>query len=173
MNAPDCKFQFLHFQPQTKNETDASSRSKEPATKPVTLANGLTAYVPCQAPSQLADQDGMKICRFCHLEVKSLGFEAHEEYCGSRTEQCPECSDYVMLKDWEKHQAMRLYHGKYCLSLTLVHRLYPVFINYYIKRQEENYPGLPESLIYILKNSNGCDISSTLQKCGKTQFVYH
>ena len=21
---------------------------------------------------------------------------------GSRTEQCPECSDYVMLKEWEK-----------------------------------------------------------------------
>ena len=36
----------------------------------------------------------------------------HENYCGSRTEQCPECNDYVMLKDWEKHQSMRLYHGK-------------------------------------------------------------
>ena len=38
-------------------------------------------------------------------------FNEHQEYCGSRTEQCPECSDFVMLKDWEKHQSMRLYHG--------------------------------------------------------------
>ena len=77
----------------------------------------------------------MQICRYCHLEIKNESFEAHEEYCGSRTEQCPECSDFVMLKDWEKHQSMRLYHGKYfglfrlsidkmCILLGLVPQLH-------------------------------------------------
>ena len=77
----------------------------------MTLANGLTAYAPSAAPTKSDGASGMPICRYCHLEVKAEGFEAHEEYCGSRTEQCHECSDYVMLKDWEKHQSMRLYHG--------------------------------------------------------------
>ena len=83
----------------------------------------------------LASQEGMQICRYCHLEIKNESFEAHEEYCGSRTEQCPECSDFVMLKDWEKHQSMRLYHGKYfglfrlsidkmCILLGLVPQLH-------------------------------------------------
>ena len=39
-----------------------------------------------------------------------MELESHEDYCGSRTEKCDECGDFVMLKDWEKHQSMTLYH---------------------------------------------------------------
>ena len=53
------------------------------------------------------------ICRFCELEFPQRDLQEHENYCGSRTEQCPECQDFVMLRDWEKHQSMRLYHGEY------------------------------------------------------------
>ncbi len=28
-----------------------------------------------------------------------------------RTEKCEECGDFVMLKDWEEHEKMTLYHG--------------------------------------------------------------
>ena len=54
----------------------------------------------------------MPECQFCHLEFETKELAEHENYCGSRTEKCPECSDFVMLRDWEKHQSMRLYHGK-------------------------------------------------------------
>lgn len=51
-------------------------------------------------------------CQFCHLDSKAGELVQHEGYCGSRTEKCEECGDFVMLKDWEKHQKMALYHGK-------------------------------------------------------------
>ena len=54
------------------------------------------------------------ICQFCKLEFPQRELSEHENYCGSRTEQCPECQDFVMLREWDKHQSMRLYHGKYC-----------------------------------------------------------
>ena len=50
------------------------------------------------------------ICQFCKLEFPNRQLQEHEDYCGSRTEQCEECGDFVMLRDWEKHQNMRLYH---------------------------------------------------------------
>ena len=55
----------------------------------------------------------MVICQYCMLEKKQKEIEDHEDYCGSRTEQCPECNDFVMLKDWEKHEKMTLYHGRF------------------------------------------------------------
>ena len=58
-------------------------------------------------------------CQYCHLDVKAGELEQHEGYCGSRTEKCPDCSDFVMLKDWEKHQKMTLYHGKKLCSLLM------------------------------------------------------
>jgi hypothetical protein len=58
------------------------------------------------------------MCQFCHLDMAAAGHEAHEKYCGSRTEKCPECSDFVMLKDWDEHQKMTLYHGRGNLKHT-------------------------------------------------------
>ncbi|TRY70142.1 hypothetical protein TCAL_10013 [Tigriopus californicus] len=49
-------------------------------------------------------------CRFCHLDMPSKKLSEHEDYCGSRTEKCPQCSDYVKLKDWDEHEKMTLYH---------------------------------------------------------------
>lgn len=60
------------------------------------------------------------ICQYCHLDTLAKNLEEHEGYCGSRTEQCPECGDFVMLKDWEKHEKMTLYHGKTKMCLMLV-----------------------------------------------------
>ena len=51
-------------------------------------------------------------CQYCHLDCKAGELQQHEGYCGSRTEKCPDCSDFVMLKDWEAHQKMTLYHGE-------------------------------------------------------------
>ena len=75
--------------------------------------NGLLAYTGPTALTGLEKKSkvGLPICQFCHLEFPDEEVESHQEYCGSRTEQCPECSDFVMLKEWEKHQSMRLYHG--------------------------------------------------------------
>ncbi|XP_040579444.1 uncharacterized protein [Lepeophtheirus salmonis] len=50
------------------------------------------------------------LCSFCETHVKSEELESHEGYCGSRTEKCPECGDFVMLNEWVKHSEMRLYH---------------------------------------------------------------
>ncbi|XP_069509517.1 XIAP-associated factor 1 isoform X2 [Ambystoma mexicanum] len=47
-------------------------------------------------------------CKFCSLEVASCKFQEHDDSCGSRTELCPDCKKYIMLKDT---------HHKYsCLS---------------------------------------------------------
>ena len=69
-------------------------------------------YIPSQGEKMFEPVIGMSLCTFCHLEFEDSKIKSHEDYCGSRTEECPECGDYVMLKEWEKHQGMRLYHGK-------------------------------------------------------------
>ena len=33
----------------------------------------------------------------------------HETYCGSRTERCDRCPDWVQLKEWDSHQSR--YHS--------------------------------------------------------------
>ena len=33
----------------------------------------------------------------------------HETYCGSRTERCDRCPDWVQLKEWDSHQSR--YHA--------------------------------------------------------------
>ena len=68
----------------------------------------VAAAATCHKPSIL---ETLPTCKYCELEFPQAKLNDHEHYCGSRTEQCPECSDYVMLREWEKHQSMRLYHG--------------------------------------------------------------
>ena len=82
----------------------------------------LSSWQP-EPPPQVSE-GGPPICQFCHLEFPGQNMKGHEEYCGSRTEKCPECSDFVMLKDWEKHQSMRLYHGKF-IKLFSMYRFHP------------------------------------------------
>lgn len=42
-------------------------------------------------------------CVYCELELPKDGLDSHLEYCGTRTEQCPKCAQFIMLKDQMKH----------------------------------------------------------------------
>ncbi|XP_050668411.1 uncharacterized protein LOC126967772 isoform X2 [Leptidea sinapis] len=45
----------------------------------------------------------MQTCRYCSLELRRSEVPTHEKYCGARTEQCPECREWVMLKYTQLH----------------------------------------------------------------------
>lgn len=45
----------------------------------------------------------IKTCRFCELELPRRDLPAHENYCGVRTEQCPDCREWVMIKYRQLH----------------------------------------------------------------------
>ncbi|XP_035448145.1 putative uncharacterized protein DDB_G0277255 [Spodoptera frugiperda] len=45
----------------------------------------------------------IKTCRFCELELPRRDLPAHESYCGVRTEQCPDCKEWVMIKYRQLH----------------------------------------------------------------------
>ncbi|XP_068623399.1 uncharacterized protein [Battus philenor] len=42
-------------------------------------------------------------CRFCDLELSRQELPTHEGYCGTRTEQCPDCREWVMLRYRQLH----------------------------------------------------------------------
>lgn len=42
-------------------------------------------------------------CLYCELELPSNEMIAHAEYCGTRTEKCTECGEFVMLKYTQLH----------------------------------------------------------------------
>ena len=43
-------------------------------------------------------------CRYCEISLPRERMTEHEEYCGSRTEWCPKCSRYVLIKDLRGHE---------------------------------------------------------------------
>ncbi|RUS81422.1 hypothetical protein EGW08_010806 [Elysia chlorotica] len=43
-------------------------------------------------------------CEFCELSFPKNQFESHADFCGSRTECCPLCRQFVMLKDMLQHE---------------------------------------------------------------------
>ncbi|KAJ0173329.1 hypothetical protein K1T71_011505 [Dendrolimus kikuchii] len=45
----------------------------------------------------------IKSCRFCELELPRRDLPYHEGYCGVRTEQCPDCREWVMIKYRQLH----------------------------------------------------------------------
>ncbi|XP_063389132.1 uncharacterized protein LOC134674905 [Cydia fagiglandana] len=45
----------------------------------------------------------IKPCRYCELELPRHALPPHETYCGARSEQCPECKEYVMIKYRQLH----------------------------------------------------------------------
>ncbi|XP_030040192.2 uncharacterized protein LOC115455671 [Manduca sexta] len=45
----------------------------------------------------------VKSCRYCELELPRRELPAHEGYCGVRTEQCPDCREWVMIKYRQLH----------------------------------------------------------------------
>ncbi|KAL0266568.1 UNVERIFIED_CONTAM: hypothetical protein PYX00_009078 [Menopon gallinae] len=42
-------------------------------------------------------------CQICDIEIAADDIFEHENYCGARTEKCPECGEYVMLKYTQLH----------------------------------------------------------------------
>ena len=43
------------------------------------------------------------LCRWCATHVTMGDLAEHEDYCGSRTEKCEKCGEFVMLKNFEAH----------------------------------------------------------------------
>ena len=43
-------------------------------------------------------------CQYCELQVKALDRYQHEDQCGSRTDVCEKCQQYVMLKKMKEHE---------------------------------------------------------------------
>nr|CAI5844416.1 unnamed protein product [Callosobruchus analis] len=50
-----------------------------------------------------SSSSGMLACKFCDLELPKLDLEEHENYCGTRTDRCLECGQFVMFKDKQAH----------------------------------------------------------------------
>ncbi|XP_060584425.1 TRAF-type zinc finger domain-containing protein 1-like [Ruditapes philippinarum] len=42
-------------------------------------------------------------CVYCELEFPKDKLDSHLDYCGSRTEPCPKCGQFIMLKEQTKH----------------------------------------------------------------------
>ncbi|WAR01253.1 TRAD1-like protein [Mya arenaria] len=43
-------------------------------------------------------------CIYCELEFPKCDLNSHLDYCGSRTEPCPKCGVFIMLKEQQKHE---------------------------------------------------------------------
>ena len=46
---------------------------------------------------------GQGHCKYCDLQFRRDKLDDHLKYCQSRTEKCPDCGKYIMLKYWENH----------------------------------------------------------------------
>lgn len=43
------------------------------------------------------------LCKYCSLQVKAVDYTEHEDACGSRTDECDQCSQRVMLRYMDDH----------------------------------------------------------------------
>ncbi|XP_006821636.1 TRAF-type zinc finger domain-containing protein 1-like [Saccoglossus kowalevskii] len=43
-------------------------------------------------------------CEYCELEMDAYDMADHVDFCGSRTEPCPNCQRYIMFKDLKQHE---------------------------------------------------------------------
>ena len=44
------------------------------------------------------------VCPYCELDLVQDQLAAHTDYCGTRTEPCLKCSQYIMHKDLARHE---------------------------------------------------------------------
>ncbi|XP_067687182.1 TRAF-type zinc finger domain-containing protein 1-like [Haliotis asinina] len=44
-------------------------------------------------------------CVYCELELPWCDLNSHQDYCGTRTESCPKCAQFIMKKDLLQHEA--------------------------------------------------------------------
>ncbi|KAM9469422.1 XIAP-associated factor 1 [Clarias gariepinus] len=52
----------------------------------------------------------LQSCKYCQLDLPFSNLKEHTVTCGSRTERCPDCKQYVILKD-------QLQHAQTCTSV--------------------------------------------------------
>jgi len=45
----------------------------------------------------------MMDCEYCELQFKAMDLCEHQDSCGSRTDVCEKCQQYVMLKEMKSH----------------------------------------------------------------------
>nr|XP_008269082.2 XIAP-associated factor 1 [Oryctolagus cuniculus] len=45
-------------------------------------------------------------CKFCELAVHLSKLQTHEHHCGARTERCPDCGRFVMLRELAQHRGV-------------------------------------------------------------------
>ena len=48
-------------------------------------------------------------CKYCNVEKVVIELSDHESFCGGKTEQCHECREWILLRDWDSHQ--NKFHG--------------------------------------------------------------
>lgn len=95
-------------------------KKKEPLIKPRPVQTNFEQPIPSEptvnqhkpmqqsfgAPAPGKDKSsGLLACKYCDLELPKLDLEDHENYCGSRTDKCMECGEFVMFKDKQAHMA--------------------------------------------------------------------
>ena len=44
-------------------------------------------------------------CEYCELQLPHCDLAAHLEFCGTRTEACPRCGNFIMHKDLQRHNS--------------------------------------------------------------------
>lgn len=52
---------------------------------------------------QLCEKRDVK-CPICEIETPLDSYTDHLDYCETRTQLCPNCNQYVMQRDWNKHE---------------------------------------------------------------------
>ena len=51
-------------------------------------------------------------CRYCEIDLKFTDFFEHENACGSKTEKCEKCGNYIMLRAVDKHDCSNEFKGQ-------------------------------------------------------------
>ena len=51
-------------------------------------------------------------CRYCEIDLKFTDFFEHENACGSKTEKCEKCGNYIMLRAADKHDCSSEFKGQ-------------------------------------------------------------
>lgn len=50
-------------------------------------------------------------CTYCEMDVAKGELDDHQEYCGTRTENCVLCGQFIMVKDMARHEESRCSYG--------------------------------------------------------------
>lgn len=66
--------------------------------------NGIASSVVENGVKPKPKQSSLIPCKYCELELPKLDLIEHENYCGARTDKCPECGELVMFKYKQLHE---------------------------------------------------------------------